>query len=232
MMQGVFYGVGVGPGSPELITIKALKIIRECDTIVLPSSPKEECRAYQIVKESFPEIDEKKLVAFEFPMSMNKQALDEYHRNTAAALLELCKSGEDIAFLTIGDPSIYSTYTYVAEILKDKGVECQIISGVPAFIASAAALNISLAEKNEEIHIIPGSGDVDEALKLPGTKIFMKNGRQFPKLLERLKRLEEKGQISVKAVSHCGMECEKQYQSAFEMDENISYLTTIVVKDI
>ena len=74
-MNGILYGIGVGPGAPELMTLKALRCIRESDVIILPSAPKEECYAYQIVRQVCPEVEQKEIICLPFPMIKDKEKL-------------------------------------------------------------------------------------------------------------------------------------------------------------
>lgn len=229
--MGVFYGVGVGPGDPELITLKALRIIKECSVIVLPSSPREECRAYNIVKESIPDIDKKDILELPFPMTMSKEELDTFHKGSAEKIKAILNDGKDAAFLTIGDPLLYSTYIYISEILMTEHISCEAVSGISAVFASAAATHTVLAKKDEEVHIIPQVMDCDEALKLTGTRIFMKRKKDFGTMLLKLREHEDDSRIIVRAVSNCGMENETVYYSAKDIPSDVDYLTTIIVKD-
>ena len=228
---GIVYGVGVGPGEPGLITVKALNVIREADVIVIPSSPAASCRAYGIVAEVMTEIVGKELLALDFPMGGGEAARDRYHREAAERLASLSTQGKTAAFLVIGDPSVYSTYTYIAEILEEMGIPTKSVSGTASFLAAASVLGIPLVEKDEMLHLIPGSTDVEEGLKLPGTKVFMKNKRSFPRLLALLKEEERAGRVFVKAVSGCGMPDERVFGSASEIPEDAPYLTVVIVKD-
>ena len=228
---GIVYGVGVGPGEPGLITVKALSVIREADVIVIPSSPPDSCRAYCIVQAVMPEIAQKELLALDFPMGGGKEARERYHKEAAERLAVLSGQGKNSAFLVIGDPSIYSTFTYVAGILDEMGIPTKSVCGTASFLAAASALGIPLVEKDEMLHVLPGSADVEEGLKLPGTKVFMKNKSSFPRLLSLLREEESAGHIFVKAVSACGMPDETLYESASEIPEHAPYLTIVIVKD-
>lgn len=230
-MNGILYGIGVGPGDPELMTIKAMKAIENSSIIILPSKTKDDCYSYKIVKEVYPDIDKKNIVCFEFPMIKDtlklKQAYDFIYNEVKLFLDE----GHKIAFLTIGDPTVYSTYMYIHKRVMKDNFTCKIINGVPSFCAVAATLNISLGERSDEIHIIPGSYDTKEALSYPGTKIFMKSGKQIEKLVNELKIALEDNDFEVYGVSNCGMVNEKIYLSINEMNDIKGYLTMVIVKE-
>ena len=93
-------------------------------------------------------------------------------------MAEVLDAGKDAAFLTLGDPTVYATSMYIHQRIAGMGYRTSIVSGVPSFCAAAAKLDVSLGEKQEQIHIIPASYDVEAAMQLPGTKILMKAGKR------------------------------------------------------
>ena len=111
-MQGKIYGIGVGPGDPELMTLKAVRLIREADVIAIPGKEKETCTAYQIALGAVPEIDEKEIIPVVFPMTKNETVLKESHETAVKSLSALMDQGKTIAFLILGDVTVYSTYGY------------------------------------------------------------------------------------------------------------------------
>ena len=102
-MSGCLYSVGVGPGDPELMTLKAVKIIRNCQVLVLPAESKEKCVAYQIVRRAIPEIEDKTTVCLVMPMTKDKDRLEKSHREGTQKVAEVLDAGKDAAFLTLGD---------------------------------------------------------------------------------------------------------------------------------
>lgn len=229
-MSGIFYGIGVGPGDPELLTIKAYRRIKQCTTLVFPSETRENCYAYQIVKQICPEIEEKELLFFDFPMKKEKDELAQIHDAVYKEIQKRLDAGEDVAFLTIGDPFVYSTYIYIQKRAVADRRKVETISGVPSFCAACARLGIALGEGSEQIHVIPGSYEIEESLKLPGTKVYMKAGKK----LEELKRLlqeNERKSAEIYAVSNCGMPEEKIFYGLDEIKSEEGYLTLIIVKD-
>ena len=199
-MRGKIYGIGVGPGDPELMTLKAVRLIREANVIAIPGKEKETCTAYQIALGAVPEIEEKEIIPVVFPM---------------------------IAFLTLGDVTVYSTYGYVHKKLLDLGYESVLVNGVPSFCAAAAKLGISLGEKAESIHILPGSYPVKDGLKLSGTKILMKSGKKIADVKRELLLTE----CPAWMVENCGMEGERLIRSAADIPEDAGYYSLIIAKD-
>lgn len=226
-MAGILYGVGVGPGDPELLTVKALRVIRECDVIAVPGRNPMETVAYQIIREAYPEIEQKELLGIYMPMTKDEQTLQKNHEEGAKVLSRCLDKGKKVAFLTLGDPAVYSTYIYLHKEIQKKGYEVEMVSGVPSFCAVAARLNIGIAEKAEQIHIIPASYQIEEALQLEGTKILMKAGKKLPHVKEQLKDMD----ASVVMVENCGMKTEHIYYGTEQIPEDAGYYTLLFVKE-
>ena len=226
-MSGRLYGVGVGPGDPELITLKALRIIKECGVIAVPGKEPEKSTAYNIVIKIYPELDKKELVGIHMPMTRDNAALKESHEEGAGILCRILDAGKDIAFLTLGDVTVYSTYMYLHKRVSEQGYNTEIISGIPSFCAAAARLGMSLAEKNEELHIIPASYQTEGALKLSGTKVLMKAGKKMPEIKETLIKSGSQAVM----VCGCGMEDEQIYCGAENIPEDAGYYSLIIVKE-
>lgn len=223
------YGIGVGPGDSELLTLKGARLIKECDVIALPKSGKKRNVAYEIAKGVIPQIDEKEILEVHMPMTRDKAKLNEAHQNGAAVIGDVLDQGKDVAFLTLGDPTVYSTYCYVHNLVIKSGHEAEIVPGVPSFCAVAAKLNEGLTEAKEALHIIPASYDgLEEALELKGTKVLMKSGSKLGKVKELIE--EKCPDETVRMVEKCGMEGEKIYNRLDEIDENASYFSVLVVK--
>lgn len=226
-MAGILYGVGVGPGDWEEMTLKAVRVIKECEVIAVPGKVPEKTTAYQIARGACPFLAEKEVVGIDSPMTKDQSVWQVSHDLGVKRLAEILDGNKNIAFLTLGDPTIYSTYMYLYQDLKERGYKVEIVSGIPSFCAAAATLGMSIGERKEEIHIIPASYDVKEALELKGMKIFMKMGSKFSELKGLL---EDKNQ-QVAAVERCQMEGEKCYRKAEELPDEASYYTLVFVRE-
>ena len=226
-MKAVFYGVGVGPGDPELLTLKAVRIIEECDVLAVPGRIKEDSVAYGIAMAAVPGIVQKETICIHMPMTKDEKKLRESHENGAAQIIQLLERGRSVAFLTLGDPTIYSTYLYLQKLVQEAGYETAIISGIASFLAAGAALNTGLVEKDEQLHVIPSSYEIEEALELPGTKVLMKAGKKMPLVKEAVARMD----ADVYMVENCGMTGERICRGADEIPEDAGYYSLIVVKD-
>lgn len=107
-----------------------------------------------------------------------------------------------MAFLTIGDPSVYSTYGYIHRRIAAWGGNVKMISGVPSFCAAAASLGISLGDNRDEIHVIPGSYEVEETMALSGTRVYMKSGKSLAHLKALLEEQQKEKKMSVYCVEN------------------------------
>ena len=226
-MVGKLYGLGVGPGDPELLTLKALRRIKESEIIAVPGKKKEESVAYKIARQAYPQIENKEVLPIDFPMTKDSQRLEESHQLGASQIAEKLREGKSVAFLTLGDPTVYATYLYVHKRILDMGFEAEIVSGITSFCAVAARLNIGLVEKEEPLHVIPASYQIEEALKLPGTKVLMKAGKKIGQVREELLRRGE----TVVMIENCGMEGEQIYRSAQEIPDDAGYYSLIIAKE-
>ena len=229
--EGTLYGIGVGPGDPELVTVKALRCMEKSDLIVLPAEDPVGCHAYQIARQAYPGIEKKELVCLPFPMTKEKEKLRRAHEEIFARIVSYLTEGKIVAFLTIGDPSVYSTYGYIHRRVAAWGGNVKMISGVPSFCAAAASLGISLGDNRDEIHVIPGSYEVEETMALSGTRVYMKSGKSLARLKALLEEQQKEKKLSVYCVENCGMADERIRLGAEALEENGSYLTTLIVKD-
>lgn len=226
-MGAIFYGVGVGPGDPELLTLKAARIINECDVLAVPGKHREESVAYRIARAAVPEIEQKEVLCIHMPMTKDETKLEESHRRGAEQIACALSQKKSVAFLTLGDPTVYSTYIYLQGRVQASGYETRIISGVASFLAAAARLDIGLVEKADELHVIPSSYGIEEALALPGTKVLMKAGKKMPLVKEVLSRSADE----VFMVENCGMADERVYEGSGEIPEDAGYYSLIIIKE-
>lgn len=226
---GVLNGIGVGVGDPDMLTIKAVKCIKESDVICLPRKDKTKCRAYQIARAAVPEIEQKQIIGFDFAMITDKSILQKKHQEIYESVKEYLAEGKIISFLTIGDPTVYSTFASIAEQAQKDNVQVRIINGINSFCACAARLGISLCEGDSSLHVISDIEDLEMALSLSGTKIIMKCAGSLPAVKKCL--LDLKYPVKVYAVADCGTAQEKVYYGIEEIPENSTYMMTIIVKE-
>ena len=166
MKKGVFYSVGVGPGDPELITLKAVRTLERCPVVAAPQTKNGEMLALSIARQAV-SLEGKTVVPLHFTMSRDKAQQHAAHLAAAQALRPHLDAGRDVAMLNLGDVSIYATAAYLADILAADGYETRMVPGVTSFCAVAARLNTSLTGIDTPLHIVPGGcGALEECLSL------------------------------------------------------------------
>lgn len=218
------YGVSVGPGSADLMTVRSVRIIEKCDVIAVPRTKGENTMAYSIACEEC-DMQDKEIVYAEFLMSMDKEVLRNNYENIAKNLEKHLDNEKSIAFLNIGDISIYSTFSYIADIIISDGYDVEICPGVPSFCAVAAELKKPIAQGKENIVIIPGdSREFDELAEIKANKIVMKSSRAIEDIKSKFSGKDVSG------VENCGLESQKIYNSADELNDNTGYFTTVLIK--
>ncbi len=222
-IPGKLYGVGVGPGDPELITQKALGILRRADVILTPDTGAGRQTAGDIVRTW---LGNKPLQPVHTPMTRDKQITEQAYSQIAEEICTLLEQGKQVAFLTLGDPTIYSTYIYVHNKVLERGYPAEIIPGVPSFCAAAASLNTSLCQGEEELRIIPASAQ-PEALRQ--NRVYMKAGKG---ILELQQMLRQEGTLDHAAmVENCGMPDQQLYPRFGELDRATGYFSLVIVKE-
>lgn len=224
MEKGILWGVGVGPGDPELMTVKALRIARAADMIAVPHRDPDKCTALTIARRAAPELAEKPLLPVDMPMTKDRERLEQAYTAGAAALMRELDAGKTVCFLTLGDPTVYSTYLYLHKKVAAAGYRTEIVPGVPSFCAAAAALGTSLCENEQQLHIIPGTYTPTQALDLPGVKVLMKND-----LPATLPALRQRG-MSAMMAENVGMQTQRLYRSLEEPPEDGGYFSLLIVK--
>ncbi len=208
MKTGTLFGIGVGPGDSDLITVKGAKILSECRHVFVPKSREDaESVAMKIAeKHVHPEAKIHQIV---FPMTTDRSELQVRWAESARAVAEVLETGADACFLTLGDTLLYSTYIYMLQALRDRIPELNVVTipGITAFSAAAALAEFPIGKAKEPVTIVPTADDLDavrSALSVGGTVILMKIGKRLDRILDIL---EETGMIEDGVfVSHAGMQ--------------------------
>jgi len=185
--------VGCGPGDPELLTVKAVKAIKNADVIMCPTSKEgKESIAYSIISTIVDNSKKPEIVNLVFPMVKDKDILEDTWKKNTRTIAESVQSGKNVVYLTVGDPSLYSTWIYIHRELREKypDVKINIIPGIVSMFAFASKVGISIAEGDETMAVIPACydlGKVKETAKNCDTMIFLKDGRYFDQVISLLK---------------------------------------------
>ena len=227
--KGKLYGIGVGPGDTELLTLKAARILESVPVVFSPKSSKEkDSIALSIVKPIPEKRDHYKrlmVVAPIFPMIEDKSELEKIWDSAAEMIAQYLDSGRDVAFVTLGDTSIFSTYSYVQKRLIGK-YEIETVPGITSFTACAAARNKALVEQNQILTVVPKIDDrLEEVLEYSDSIVLMKASRNTNDLEKSIEEKERKKEIY--SVQNCTRENEKIIEG---FSHEKPYLTTTIIK--
>ena len=230
-IKSKLYGIGVGPGDPELLTLKAIRTLERCDIVAVPDSGSSDRAAFTVVEQY---LTGKPLIECRFSMSRDENERRRQRHAVADQICELLAQGKNVGFITLGDPSIYSTYAYVHQIVMTRGFSVEIVPGISSFSAAAASLNVSLCEGGQSLHVLPAGCDasIKAGLKLPGTKVIMKSGKNMKQVLQLLKQNGLADQTRV--VSRCTMPGEQvlDFNEALRQADEIGYFSVIIVAEV
>lgn len=227
--KGKLIGIGVGPGDTELLTLKAAKILEKVPVIFSPKSAKEkESIALSIVRPLLKERkDYKKIMIVEpiFPMIEDKKELKKIWDSASELVAQYLNTGRDVAFITLGDPSIFSTYSYLQKRLIDR-YEVETIPGITSFTACAAAKNEALVEQNDILTIVPKIDNrIENIIEYSDSIVLIKASRNTTKL--ELKIKNDKREKEIYSVQNCTRENEKIIEG---FSHEKPYLTTSIIK--
>lgn len=229
---GIFYGIGVGPGDPELITLKALRILERVPFVFAAASTKNDYSlALQIVRHYIARAEVEPLF---FPMTSDRRVLAASWEANASKVLEVLERCSDAAFITIGDPLTYSTYGYLLKTIKTLQPEIKAITipGITSYNAAAALANIPLAEGEESFYLVSGAKGGDrlrEAIASCDNVVMLKTYRNFDKIYDTLEELELLDCAC--CISRCGLTGETVTHDLRTLkNKTMPYLSLIIIK--
>ena len=230
-MRGTFYGIGVGPGDPELLTVKAIKAIEAADVLIAPKTEKKDGSVALKIARPYLK-DGVEIVYQVFPMVKDFAKNPEAWEENKAEILALLNAGKNVAFLTLGDPMFYSTYIYVFRLMEQENVEIVTIPGVPAFAAIGSRLNRPIVEGDDILAIIPGTADradIEKILSTVQSAVVMKVYRNAPEIIDLL--AENHMAEDAVLVSRAGLDDEKIIRDiGAQRGEPLNYLSTILAR--
>jgi precorrin-2/cobalt-factor-2 C20-methyltransferase len=233
-------GVGVGPGDPDLVTVKAVRVLREADLVLVPvMAPDEPGRAEATVRAHLPEDDPRvRRVVFALDDRGGVTPRREAAWDAAAdAVVAAFRDGvETVAFATIGDPAVYSTFAYLAQTVRERvaRVEVRTVPGVTAMQDLASRAGVSLCEGEESLVLFPMTAGLDryrDLLRGGDTVVAYKGGRHLPQMLEVVRRADRLDDAVYGAALGLPGEC---VCPAGEMpaDADAPYLSTLLVPPV
>lgn len=224
---GTFYAVSVGPGDPELLTMQAVRTLERCAVIAAPQTASGHMLALDIARAAV-DLRGKKILPLAFSMSTDAGMREACWRAAADAVEAALDAGDDVALVNLGDVSLYATAYYILDLIRADGYVAVMLPGVTSICAVAARLGRSLTRMEEPVHILPGSADLADALRLPGTKVLMKSGRA---IREAVDAIAQAGLLDRAAlVADCGLPTEQVCEDLRQLPEQLSYFATILVR--
>lgn len=231
---GTLYGVGVGPGDPELITVKAFRMLKECPVIAYPKK-RMGAKSYALeIVELYVDTSNKEMLGLVFPMTKDQATLDREWSKTVDACWQHLQAGKDIAFATEGDPNLYSTFIHMARLMQEVHPEVPVrsVPGISSVLGAAARLDLPLADGDEQVAIVPANGD-RQAMKLAieahDAIVFIKVAKVLDMMIEILEELNltEKASVVTKVTSPQ----ELIWRDVRELKgQELEYLTLMVVR--
>ena len=231
-MSGIFYGIGVGPGDPELLTVKAIKAIENVDVLIAPKTEKKEGSVALTVARPYLKKDVE-IVYQVFPMvkGFAENSTEAWEANKQE-ILALLQAGKNVAFLTIGDPMFYSTYIYIYRLLEHEDVEIKTIPGIPAFAAIGSQLGYPIVEGDDVLTVIPATASpekVEKAMQAADNVVLMKVYKNFEEMADLLAKNDMAEQAVL--VSRAGLDDEKIiYNVVAHKKDKLNYLSTILTR--
>ncbi len=232
LMKGKLYGIGVGPGDSELMTVKAARIVGEADVIITPKTEKKDGSVALHIAEPYIQ-EHTEIVPVVFPMVLDDNEQSKGWEEARKIITGLLEEGKKVVFLTLGDPMFYSTYMYVYRLVESAGFDIETIPGVTAFCAIGSHLGYPIVEKEEVLAIIPATAPkekIDAVLAVADDAVIMKVYRNFAEVQETLRKHDMADEAVM--ISRVGLPEEEVYRNVdtLSSDTKLNYLSTILAK--
>jgi len=233
-MPARLIAVGVGPGDPELLTRKAERILRSVPVIYAPTGAADAASYALAIVEPFLDRARQEVLTRTFPMTKDESELIPLWEETAAELAQRVRAGQDVAFITIGDPLLYSTFLYLYRIFRDKypEIDIEIVPGITSVGAAAAAAGVSLGISADRLAILPATYEEEQlrqTLVEFDTVVLMKVSRVFDRVFALLSELGlEKSSVFVRRVGSSEEEVVTDLSSL--VGKKLDYLSLLIVR--
>jgi len=240
-LKGKVIGIGIGPGDPELITVKAVKTLKIVDVICVPKAhANKRSIALGMLKQILEERETPpEVLELVFPMAKNELGIKTRWLKNAEIVAEKAKAGKVVAFVTLGDPMLYSTFLYLYQSVTEAyaDVKLEIIPGVTSVTAAAASARLPLAEKGEVVSIVPSHLDfqlVEETARHADTLVFMKCAHQIKEIAPFLERSGFTENSVIAVVKRCTFPEEKVFVGRLgdvaKWDVAADYFSVAIIK--
>lgn len=230
-MAGKLYGIGVGPGDPGLLTLRAKEILDKCGVIAYPvRKVGEGSTAFDIIRQVV-DVSEKSVEEFLFDMNPDDSVRERCREEAMAKMCRLLDNGEDIAMVTLGDVGVYSTYMYINDEIEARGYETEVVPGIPSFCHGAALARVPLMIGNEGLAVVPVAKEnsrlLRDALENFDNVVVMKAFKSMPEIAAMMDELGIPREGAV-VVSNVGLDGE--YIGPMDTERSYGYFTTVIIK--
>ena len=232
--KGTLYGIGVGPGDPELIPLKSVRILKGVDIVFAAASSKNDYSiALEIARPHFSKNIQ--IIRLSFPMTADIEKEKHAWRKNAETVIEYLNQGKDAAFITIGDPLTYSTYAYLVKEIKSLSPNTAIntVPGITSYQAAAALTNTPLAEGDESLLILSGLKEKDQLKNLIGKAdniVFLKAYRNLQEICSAIEEMDLTNKTT--GVIRCGLDGEEVITDIRKMtNKKPHYFTVLMIKN-
>ncbi len=232
--SGCLYGVGVGPGDPDLLTVKAVRLLQQVPVVVVPrKTSRDESYAYSIISHLVDK-GRQEVLPLVFPMKKELDQLRSYWREACEAIHQRLDEGKDCAFITEGDPLLYGTFIYVYEMLKDlhPEIRVEIVPGISSVTAAAARAQVPLVSGDGRLAILPATYEGEklrETLRDFDTVVLMKVHSVFDQVLDILEEMGlVEGAVFVKRCTTPGQEIIRDIRTL--RGRRLDYLSLLIVR--
>ncbi|HAS90326.1 MAG TPA: precorrin-2 C(20)-methyltransferase [Desulfovibrio sp.] len=228
--SGKIYGIGVGPGDSDLLTVRAVRVLEKVDMVFAASSTKNEYSHSLEIASEFVR-DDCEVVRLGYPMTRDQDILNDAWKENCRIACEMLQGGKSAAFLTLGDPLIYSTFGYMMQTMKClcPEVEFEVVPGITSYQAAAARSQQVLVESGQNLLLTSGVADPEkfaETLEMVDNAVILKAYRNFPELRETV---NEMGTKDVKFYTRLGLDGEAIYLDISEVPEKTNYLSLMLL---
>jgi len=232
-MSSRLIAIGIGPGDPELITLKGARLLREADVVVAPKASSGHPSVAASIVADLVDPARQRIVEQVYPMRKAQEGLEAFWRQAAAEVAELVRAGNTVAFVTLGDPLLYSTFLYLQTYLRDLAPEVpiEVVSGLSSIHAAAALAGLPLAIADERLAILPATFEDDRlrrALEEFDTVVLMKVYRVFERVRGLIGELGDRRAVYVK---RAGLPGEGVFHDLDAVgEEDLDYLSLVIVR--
>lgn len=233
-MIGQLIGIGMGPGDPELITVKAYRVLKESPVIAYPKKQMREKSYALSIAETYINPLEKEMLGLVFPMTRDREQLEREWERTVEAVWQRLTQGKNVAFVTEGDPLLYSTFIHMSRRMQELHPQVAISSvpGISSINGAASRLNLPLADGDEQIAIVPATEDrqaMRKALTEHDAVVFLKVAKVLDLIIDLLEELNLSDKAMV--VSKVTSDQEMVWKNVAELKgQKPGYLTLMVVR--